>query len=353
MNSDTHFEYAGNLHIHSLYSDGAGTYPEIIQSAQRAGLDFIVFNDHAHMTDDLHLDKEGFYKGILVLSGLEIGKRYHHYLAYDLKEMVTGQSSGPQEIIDLVNAQGGFGFLAHPFEKGMPFKENSLAYTWNDLSVTGYTGICIWNFSSRWKERIKTPLHGIFCLLFKSQTLKGPSRKTLYFWDKLCLERRVAAIGGSDAHATLFRWGLIRIKPLSYDFLLNSINVHILLNRELSTDVAGAKAEVYNALRQGRLFIVNEKLGGARGFRFYYVSEDGSYLNMGQEERFKPGTLFIETPGPGKITLIRNGNIQKSRLGQKMSYRIKEKGVYRVEIRRRVFLFGWRPWIFSNPIYLR
>jgi hypothetical protein len=32
---------------------------------------------------------------------------------------------------------------------------------------------------------------------------------------------------------------------------------------------------------------------------------------------------------------------------------VKEKGVYRVEVFRRLAFFGWRPWIFTNPIYLR
>jgi hypothetical protein len=150
-------------------------------SAQKVGLDFIILNDHCYMTDSLHLGEEGFYGDVLVLLGLEMGRRYHHYLAYDLKEMVKGQSWAPQEVIDRVNAQQGFGFFAHPFEKGMPLKEKSIAYTWNDLSVTDYVGICIWNFTSRWKERVKTPLHGLFFLLFKSRTLKGPSQKTLSF----------------------------------------------------------------------------------------------------------------------------------------------------------------------------
>jgi len=32
------FTYAGNIHIHSLYSDGSGTIEEIAASAAAAGL---------------------------------------------------------------------------------------------------------------------------------------------------------------------------------------------------------------------------------------------------------------------------------------------------------------------------
>jgi len=347
------FEYTGNLHIHSRYSDGAGTVPEIARSAQRIGLDFIIINDHEHMTHDLHLEDEGCYGDVLVLMGLEIGKRYHHYLAYDLKDMVKSDSSNPQEVIDHVIAQGGFGFLAHPFEKGMPFHEKSIAYTWNDLSVAGFTGICIWNFSSRWKERVKSPFHAMFFLLFKSQTLKGPDKKTMSFWDDLCREKKVAAVGGSDAHGAGFKWGPLSLTPLTYDYTLNSINVHILPETALPKDFTEAKAEIYRALKEGRLFIAHDNLAPAKGFRFHYISDHGSSLTMGREKPFQPGTLSIETPLKGKIRLLKDGAIFREWRGQRASCRVKEKGVYRVEAYYYLFPFGWRAWIFSNPIYLR
>ena len=90
------FEYVGNLHIHSHHSDGGGDAILIAQSAQRLGLDFIVLNDHDYLTDALHLEDEGIYGGVLVFVGLEIGKRYHHYLAFDIKEMIRAQALGPQ-----------------------------------------------------------------------------------------------------------------------------------------------------------------------------------------------------------------------------------------------------------------
>ena len=346
-------EYKGNLHIHSLYSDGAGTFTEIAQAAKKTGIDFIIMNDHSYMTDNLHLEDEGFYEGVLVLAGLEIGGRYHHYLAYDIKEMIGRQTLPPQEVIDRVNDQSGFGFLAHPFEKGMPFAENSLAYTWKDLSVNGFTGICIWNYSSRWKERVKTPFHGLFFLLFKSRMLKGPSVKTLSFWDALCRKRRAVAIGGSDAHGSIFKWGVLSFTPFSYEHLLNSINIHILLEKHMPEGFDEAKRAVYGAMKEGRLFIAHDNLAPAKGFEFYFVSELDSTLVMGEEGPFQPGSLFIETPEKSEIRLIRNGTLIKCWRSRRATYKIEEKGVYRVEIHLFIFFFGWRPWIFSNPIYLR
>jgi len=353
MNDPIEFESVGNLHIHSRHSDGAGSVAEIAQSGRKTLLDFIVLNDHDYMMDSLHLDEEGFYQGLLVLMGLEIGGRYHHYLAFDLKEKFDAVSLGPQAVIDRVNTQGGFGFLAHPFEKGMPFSEKSVAYTWNDLSVSGYTGISIWNFTSRWKERVKTPLHGLFFLLFKTQTLKAPDRKTVAFYDTLCQERKVVAIGGSDAHGTMFRWGPLAIRPFTYRYLLNSINVHVLMERPISRNLPEAKKAIYANLKDGRLFIVHENLAPGKGFRFHYRSEDGICLAMGGERLFIPGILFIATPRRAEIRLLRNGSIMGIWRGCKASFPVQERGVYRVEVYFRHFFFGWRPWIFSNPIYLR
>ena len=53
----TLYEYAGNLHMHTTYSDGAGTHAEIARAAVRAGLDFVVVTDHNVWVDGL----EGYY----------------------------------------------------------------------------------------------------------------------------------------------------------------------------------------------------------------------------------------------------------------------------------------------------
>jgi len=353
MNDNSLFEYIGNIHIHSTFSDGAGTVSEIVQSASKVGLDFIILNDHDFQTDALHLEVEGFNNGVLTLVGLEIGDRYHHYLAYGLKKMVRAGDSSPQEVIDRVNDQGGFGFLAHPFEKGMPFHDKSKAYTWNDLTVADFTGIDIWNFSSRWKERVKTAFHGLFFLLFKSGLLKGPSKETLAFWDGACQKRRVVAVGGSDAHGAVFKWGMLRFRPLTYDLLLNTVNIHLLLNRELPEDFSEARAEVYTAMREGRLFVAHERLAPAKGFRFKYVSDEGLNIIMGGEGEFNPGHIHVRTPRHGEIRLVRDGSLSERIFARKAAFRAEKNGVYRVEVFFYCFPFGWRPWIFSNPVYLR
>ncbi|NDJ55281.1 MAG: hypothetical protein GYB68_19590, partial [Chloroflexi bacterium] len=40
------YEYVGNMHMHTPYSDGESYHDEIAQAALSAGLDFIIVTDH-------------------------------------------------------------------------------------------------------------------------------------------------------------------------------------------------------------------------------------------------------------------------------------------------------------------
>ena len=142
MTQEHSFEYVGNLHIHTTHSDGGGGVKEVSEAARAVGLDFIIMNDHSYLTE-LCLEDQGYHKGILVLVGSEIGTSSHHYLAFNITHQVNDESYSPQEVIDAVNNQGGFGFLDKTFKKGMHFLQNNVTYTWRDWSVKGYTGICI------------------------------------------------------------------------------------------------------------------------------------------------------------------------------------------------------------------
>jgi len=353
MNRGSPLEYVGNIHIHTDHSDGAASAQQIAAAARLVGLDFIGLNDHSYLTA-LHREEEGYYRGVLVLVGSEIGKRFHHYLAFDIEEQIGGEDLSPQEVIDAVNRQGGFGFVAHPFEKGMPFLEGGTAYTWNDWSVSGFRGISIWNFTSRWKENVKTLWHGIFHLIFKTYTLKAPSRKTLATWDELCQQSRVVAVGGSDAHGSSVKLGPFRLRPLSYRFLLGTINMHILTSSPLTGHLVTDREIVYHALKTGKCFIAHDGLSPAHGFRFFFTSDTkGGGLEMGEEAPYSPGMATIMIPRRGVIRIVRNGSLLKRHHGQELNLKIQEPGVYRVEVYKRTLMFGWRPWIFSNPIYLR
>ena len=66
--------YKGAVHIHTRYSDGSGGMGEIIEAAQRAGLDFIVISDHNKL-DAKYDGWEGWHDGVLVIAGAEVTPR--------------------------------------------------------------------------------------------------------------------------------------------------------------------------------------------------------------------------------------------------------------------------------------
>jgi hypothetical protein len=127
----------------------------------------------------------------------------------------------------------------------------------------------------------------------------------------------------------------------------------VLLNQKIGKDFKEAKTNIYDAIKEGRLFIANDHLYPAKGFRFYFVSKDGSDILMGEEDLFREGNLIMELPSNGVIRLIKDGVLIAQWQGREAVYQVKEKGVYRLEVYKPLFLFGQRPWIFSNPIYLR
>src|SRR3989338_6835285 len=110
------FDYAGCIHFHSAYSyDACQPVDRIVRSALQAGLGYAVLTDHFN----LDAQREGWEryheaqgKKLLLIVGEEVSPRYNHYLALNLRTplVVSKTELHPQEMIDAVHAQGGFGF---------------------------------------------------------------------------------------------------------------------------------------------------------------------------------------------------------------------------------------------------
>jgi hypothetical protein len=137
----------------------------------------------------------------------------------------------------------------------------------------------------------------------------------------------------------------------------------VLAERELTGDLAHDRALVYDALREGRCYIANDQVAEARGFAFWADAADthgdadragdadrvGGAVWMGAERAFSPGiTLQARTPQSAQIRLIRDGGPLAAADAAELAHTADEPGVYRIEAS-----LGGRPWIYSNPIYLR
>ena len=348
-----HKEYVGNLHIHSIYSDGTATIEEIASAAGRAGLDFVGINDHYHLRG-LDEGLEGRRDGVAVLIGTEVNKSHNHYLAYDIAERIPSDTENPQKVIDATAAQGGLGFIAHPYELGSPVHDGGHTFTWNKWNVTGFTGISIWNFSSIWKGNATSILAGLYYYHNIGAADLDPLDDALAKWDELTKSRKVVAIGGSDNHGVKFRklFGLISGTVFDYEYVFGAVNTHVLVPGDLPPDFEQAKQAIYDALREGRCFVACSLFADPRGFRFEAETANGVIPMGGDAAHAESPLLTVKSPAAGLIRFIHNGREIKSETGTEASLRPEGAGPYRVEVRLPRSCGKTRAWIFSNPIYV-
>jgi len=345
-------EYVGNVHLHTTCSDGTATHEEIARIAQSARLDFVIPTDH----NVLAKGKEGWYGPTLLLVGEEIHDTQrepeaNHYLAFNITKDVAPYAQDPQAVIDAVNAQGGLGFIAHPFEHSAPVV-NEAAFPWVDWTVTGYTGLEIWNYMSEFKAHLPNMFRVVLLAYFPQTAMRGPFPETLAQWDELLRTRKVVAICGSDAHATTYRLGLLVREVFSYKHLFQASGLHILSAEGFNGQLDHDKKVIYEALREGHCFTAYDLLGDTRGFRF--VARSGAVeVIMGDEITLQSQILFeVSSPQRAHIHLLKDGTVVAHTRGKKLRYTAREQGVYRVEAYRRC-LFRERGWVFTNPIYAR
>jgi hypothetical protein len=346
-----------NLHIHSTYSDGTGTHADIGNNALQAGLDVVIVTDHNVLVKGV---EKYFHKGarqVLLLVGEEVHDQDRqpqksHLLVFNSPDEMSGYAHDSQVLIDQVNQRGGLAFIAHPYEKALPlFKEDDIS--WDNWEVKNYAGIELWNGMSEFKNEIRNTLHAIF-LAYNPQWIPfGPNQDTLSRWDKLLVSgEKISAIGGSDSHAMHMSMGPFHKVVFPYLYHFRAINNHILTPSELSGDLAQDKAMIYDAFRNGRLFIGNDLIYPTFGFG-YSAESDGEMAQMGETLVFKHGcTLRIRLPDKSECTLLKDGvPVNHWESQQVITHLTNQAGVYRVECHRR-YLGARRGWIYSNPIYL-
>lgn len=344
------YEYAGNLHTHTPYSDGEALHAQIAQAAAGAGLDFVIVTDHNVWVEGL----EGYYEKVLLLVGEEIHDvrrkpQANHLLVYGVEAEMALYASDPQGLIDEVNRRGGFCYLAHPFEyAGRDFS----AIPWADWDVSGYRGLEVWNYMSEFKAIARRKLAAIYYAYFPAQGIRGPFRAALRRWDQLLLQgKRVAAIGSSDAHGTLFSLGPLKRVVFPYPYLFRCVNTHILTEHPFDGTVAHDRELIYEALRAGRTWVGYDLPVSTGGFRFQARSGNEQVMMGGELARVGAVVFEIYLPHGAEIRLLCNGRVVAQGSGRGLKHTTVEPGAYRVEA-HRWYRMARRGWIYSSPIYV-
>ena len=330
---DGYHDFAGVIHIHTRYSDGAGTFEDVARAANKNRLDYIIVTDHNTLRP-LRDGKQGWYGTTLVLVGEEISTRAGHYLALNVTQEIN-RDQPTQGVIDDVNRQGGLGFIAHPY-----FKKRR----WTDWSVQGFTGMEIYNLvhDAFDENKFRLFLWGIMATsreLYMS--LLTRPYDPLGTWDEL-LRRHPAVVGIGSADAHEVRAFGVKFAP--YEILFHIVRTHV-----LTTDETLSAAAVYDALRRGHCYASIDLVTEAKGFTL--MADDGAQVLgvMGDAVALAPDLeLTAVLPDDAVMTLYKDGRAGGTQTGRLWRIPVTEPGVYRLEAFR-----NQKPWIFSNPIYVR
>jgi hypothetical protein len=376
-------EYIAGLHIHTTYSDGEFSHPQVAEAAMRAGLDCLLVSDHnVWVKGPEHYYRNKEHKTLML-----VGEEVHdaarlpqksHLLVFGAQTELTACAPDPQALIHTARQNGGLTFLAHPFETSAPlFGEPDIS--WANWEVSDFTGLEIWNYMSEFKGLLTSRASTMRYALNPETGIMGPPPAVLEKWDELTQSgRKIVAIGGADAHGTTYQMGGLKRVIFPYEFLFRQVTTHLVSETPLTGVYETDRALVLEALAKGHCFVAYDGAAPARGFRFTANSDLGNLL-MGDEVLNRGGvTIQIAVPtapglprrtasasaGRGAIRpndvhvttrLIQNGRELAQWVNQtNVTYIVPpgESGAFRVEVRLR-YQNRLRGWIYSNPIYLR
>jgi predicted metal-dependent phosphoesterase TrpH len=161
----------GDLHCHTLYSDGDSWPPEMLNAAAEAGLDFLGVTDHNNVAHQLAYGPGG--DGLpIVLPGVEVTTYGGHWNAWGTDrwwEFREPESQAVERTMRAAMQSGAVVSICHPKPFGPP---------WEYSNDGGFHAVEVWN--GPWAQL---------------------NAASLARWDGL-LRRgiRCAAVGGSDTH---------------------------------------------------------------------------------------------------------------------------------------------------------
>lgn len=313
----TPHDLAAVVHVRSAYSGGTATVAELVEAAADAEADAILLTDRDTLKAREEGD-EGWRDGVLVLVGTELAK--------DENRVVVFGDGDPLR------------FPAHPLPA--------------DLEQRPSTGVELWSLVADVAEHCRGPRELAAFISRPDVAVMRPPAGNVAAWDRLCLRRRVVAIGGLGAHEADHSSPVGRVlSPLRNARFFRMLRTHVLCEEPPNGNLETDRALVFGALRAGRCYLGRDSLAGTRGFR-YYAEGPAGFVPMGSEASAGEWTLQVRLPFAANLRLMRDGEEIERGSGSSFSVEARRPGVYRVEAELRA-LGKPRTWIVSNPIYLR
>jgi len=340
-------DYKGCLHIHSTYSDGDASVPELLDAARDAGLHFLVLTAHAHAKarDD---GWEGWHDGVLLVVGSELHAGHHHCMALGLGDLDGAARPDTAGQLQAIKRRGGLAFVVHPQPVHKPLF-SLWTPGWTDWHLDTFDGLEIWPYMHDWIRDLQ-PWNFLSHWLDPDRWVTGPEPEILAAWDTVGRRRRCVGIGSLDHHARRVPFrrrgpALFELLPSRYAF--RTVRTHLLAPEPLPRGPE-AVPRLLALLAAGRCYVSYDLEADATGFRFH-AHRGGQAYHMGDElPAAEPVELRVTTPHHATIRLLRDGQPLATVSGYELADRVRDPGVYRVEA-----TLDDRPWLYSNPIYLR
>lgn len=386
-------DYRCILHAHAEDSTHTGgTLPEMLADAKQAGVSCILLTDHYRPPRDFIDGRwRGMRDGVLFVPGSEI----RGFLIYPEASIVNKMEQPVPEFIQTVTAGNGMIFLSHIEER-------------KDHPLDGLTGLEIYN--RHWDA--KQDLASLIALglkltdpeqlaeleaavrLFPDELFAAQCdypKVYLDKWDEGTKSRRLTGVAANDCHHNQ----ILVVKMLDAETVLVGTNVDedrkmrkitatfrpgiknmtkghqpgdILAKvdvdpyfrsfRNSSTHVLAPRLDeptMRMALKAGHAFVAYDWMSDATGFRFEAIDSGGHQAAiMGDEVKWNDELrLTANLPLPAYVRLLRHGReVAKSEGLAEFEFVVQEPGAYRLEAWLKLDR-EWRPWILSNPIYVR
>jgi hypothetical protein len=352
--ADPYADYRGVFHVHSsLGGHSTGTLPEIVSAARANALSFVVMTEHpSGQLDTAEATLKGVREGVLFLNGSELSAPGDQRLFVVPGLSAPDANASLQSLVTRARGEGRLSFVAYPEQI-------------RDWTLEGYDGMEVYNLYTNTKRINYARLffdglwsYGSYPDLLFTTFYEKPT-DNLKRWDGLTTGgRRVVALAGVDAHQNVgFETRLFSFKLDPYERSFRVVRVHALLPKSEPLDAE----TLTSALRQGHCYIAFDLFCDATGFRFTAAREDDRQEHLMGDEIALPATgggvrLHVSTPVRARLVVLRDGRvIHDAKDSARVELTVEQQGVYRVEVyldRLGGSLVG-KPWIISNPIYVR
>jgi hypothetical protein len=354
----TYADYKGVLHVHSsLGGHSPGSFTEIIEAANQNNLSFVVMTEHTSpLMDTSAMTLGGVHSGVLFVNGNEVSTASHDRLLLvpGSAQAATAYTVGSQEVLAREKSQNGLSFIAYPEEfRSWEASDYDGMEVYNLFTNTKKINYFVTFFDWLWSYQ------GYADLMF-ARFYERPN-DALKRWDELTASntRKVVAVAGADAHSNVgFQLGdrtgksLIGVHLDPYARTFGIVRDHVLIEREKPL----TQSSLLAALRSGHCYIGFDIFGDPVGFNFTAENNRETKI-MGDEIELLDGVrLIVTTPVKARVLVIKDGQVIRDEDGtSRKEFRAAERGVYRVEVYLTQLgpLVKDKPWIISNPIYVK